>query len=95
MNAATQKAVRAILATDQDIAPEQRDAALAILNGRVPQAGPMPLLLTQMQAARLLGVSRYTIWRMTREGLLHPVSVRDSTRYRRTEIEMIANGATP
>ena len=39
--------------------------------------------------------SRYTVWRMTREGALHPVNVRGSFRYRRAEIEAIANGPVP
>ena len=95
MNPATHRAIKAILATDADVAPEQRDAALAILTGRTPQDGPPPLLLTQMQAAHLLSVSRYTVWRMTREGALHPVNVRGSFRYRRAEIEAIANGPVP
>ncbi|MBI3987418.1 MAG: helix-turn-helix domain-containing protein [Lentisphaerae bacterium] len=92
MNQPTQKAIRAIIATDESILPDQRDAALSILNGRMPQNGPVSLLLTQKQAASLLGISRFTVWRMTQEGKLHPVKVHETLRYRRAEIEKIADG---
>jgi hypothetical protein len=41
MNAATQKVIEkvidAVASTDGSITPDQRDAALAILNGHIPQ----------------------------------------------------------
>jgi len=63
-----------------------------VLNERVPEKGPLPLLLTQKQAAHLLGVSRFTVRRMTQEGQLHPVRVHGRFRYRRHEIEELAAG---
>jgi len=92
MNAATYKAIKAVLGTDDTVTKDQARSALAILQGRVPDSGPLPLLLTQKQAAHLLGVSRFTVRKMTQEGKLHPVQVHERRHYRRTEIEAIANG---
>lgn len=45
----------------------------------------------QRDAAKILGVSRVTIWRMTHEGILHPVELLSGTvRYRREEIMTLA-----
>jgi excisionase family DNA binding protein len=60
----------------------------------MPRNGPLPLLLTQKQAAHLLGISRFTVWRMRQEGKLHPVRVHETFRYRRTEIEKVAEGTS-
>ena len=54
------------------------------------------ILLTQAQAAKLLSVSRMTVYRMVKDGILHPVIIRSGERslkrYKRSEIETIANG---
>ena len=92
MNSVTHKILNAALSADSTIAADQRIAALALLNGKTPQKELLPLVLTQKQAAKLLGVSRFTIRRMTAEGELHPVKVHESFRYRRAEIEEIAAG---
>jgi excisionase family DNA binding protein len=92
MKSATYKILRAALSADDTIAPGQRDTALSILNGRIAENGPLPLLLTQKQASHLLGVSRFTIWRMTQDGELHPVRLHGTYRYRRAEIEKVADG---
>ena len=52
------------------------------------------LLVSQAEAARLLSCSRFTIWRMTREGQLHPVKIRGVDRYKVAELEQIASGET-
>ena len=92
VNATTYRAVKAVLAGDDTITCDQRDSALALLTGRVPKQDQLPLLLTQKQAARLLGVSRFTIRNMTREGQLHPVRVHECRRYRRDEVDALAAG---
>ena len=92
VNATTYRAVKAVLASDDTVTPGQRDSALTLLNGRVPKQGVRPLLLTQKQAALLLGVSRFTIRNMTRDGQLHPVRIHECWRYRREEIEDLASG---
>jgi excisionase family DNA binding protein len=94
MNGATQRIIRAALAADETVTKDQVEASLAVLNGRLPQQGPLPLLLTQKQTAFLLGVSRFTVNRMVKEGELHPIKIRDAVRYRRTEVEEIASGKT-
>ena len=92
VNTTTYRAVKAVLATDDTVTPDQRDSALNLLSGRTPKQGMRPLLLTQKQAALLLGVSRFTIRNMTLDGQLHPVQVHECWRYRRDEIEDLASG---
>jgi predicted site-specific integrase-resolvase len=59
---------------------------------RVLANTPDALLCSQAAAGRLLGVSRFTVWRMAREGQLHPVTVRGCVRYRVAELEQLAAG---
>ena len=92
VNSTTQKIIKAALAADDSVSSEQVRAAVTLLNGRIPQQGPAPLLLTQKDAAFLLGVSRFTVRKMVAEGQLHPIKVHEAVRYRRSEIEAIANG---
>src|SRR5262245_51470992 len=74
--------------------PEQQAAIDCILAGKqpVPIEPPKgPLLLGMGAAARLLGVSRATLWRMIKVGKISKVEVlRDSYRVRRADIEAIA-----
>jgi predicted DNA-binding transcriptional regulator AlpA len=52
-----------------------------------------PLLLGMTASAKLLGVSRATLWRMIKGGLLQKVEVLPgSFRLRRTDLEAIAAG---
>ena len=90
MNSGTKKIVRAALEADRTVTAEQITAAFALLHGRTPEKKPMPLLLTQKQAAFLLGVSRYTLRRMTMKGQFHLVKVNDAYLYKRSEIEQKA-----
>jgi len=53
-----------------------------------------PALYNQVQTCRLLGVSRFTVYRMSRDGQLHPIMVRGARRYRRDEILAIAAEGT-
>ena len=65
-------------------------------NGGAPsphnrQNGGAPLLIKIGEAAKYLGVSRPTLWRMTRDGLLKQVEVRPgSFRIRRQDLEKFA-----
>jgi len=50
-----------------------------------------PLLLNQKDAATMLGISRVTLWRMTKEGFFAPVEILPGTfRYRAEEVEAFA-----
>lgn len=80
----------AALEADKTVTAEQIASAVALLNGRVSEKKVMPLLLTQKQAASLLGVSRYTLRRMTMKGQFHLVKVNDAYLYKRSEIEQKA-----
>ena len=92
MKKSTCRIVMAALAADETVENDQRAAAIAVLRERTTAKTPMPLLLTQAQVARLLGVSRYTVWRMTKEGQLPRVLVMASMRYRRSDIEDLVAG---
>ncbi len=72
---------------------ERRAAALRVLRGEVePTRRPMtgPLLLGMGAAAKYLGVSRPTLWRMIQAGRLEKVELfRGSHRIRREDLEVI------
>lgn len=91
MKKTTRRIMQATLAADETIRHDQRVAAISILSERGAASAPtLPLLFTQAQAARLLNVSRATIFRMTRNGELHPILIRGLRRYRRADLEEIA-----
>ncbi len=74
--------------------PGQQAAIDRVLEGRtelVPEPPKGPLLLGMGVGAKLLGVSRATLWRMIRAGRLSKVEVLPgSFRVRRCDIEAIA-----
>ena len=82
--------VKAAMQADPDITKEQREAVLAALTGRCVGEKPLSPLLSQVEAARYLNCSRFTIWRMVQDGTLHPVMVRGLVRYKRVDLEKIA-----
>ena len=75
--------------------PEQLEVIDQVLAGKVPSAAPSttgPLLLGMAASAKLLGVSRATLWRMMKVGKLERVEVLPgSHRLRRTDVEAIAS----
>jgi len=85
MNESTRAAIKA----DKSIRSDVRALALGVLNERAPLE---PILVTQAQAARMLNVSRITIYRMAKEGKLTRVQVRGATRYRLEELKTIGAG---
>ena len=98
MNKGTYKAIEALLAADDSIKPAVRGAVLAVLtNGPPEDDGPKPVLLSQTQAAKLLGVSRSTLFRMVRDGEIEPVQVRGLRRYRYEDLQKVgqAEKTTP
>lgn len=91
MNDSNQRLMRILQAT-----PEQQATIDRVLDGDLTVAATRPigpLLLGMGKAAKLLGVSRTTLWRMTHEGKLARVEVlAGSFRVRRADIEAIAEG---
>lgn len=68
-----------------------------ILDGRQPpirtEASTGPLLLGMTAAAKFLGVSRATLWRVIKAGRLHKVEVLPgSYRVRRADLEALVAG---
>ena len=67
-----------------------------ILESRIqekPATMSGPLLMGMSASAKLLGVSRATLWRMTKAGLLQKIEVLPgSFRLRRADLEAIAAG---
>ena len=94
MKPSTRQILKAVLNADDTITIQQQQEVMAILSNRPKEDPSLPLLLTQMQAARLLNVSRATIFRMVRGGQIHPVQIHGAMRYRREEIEVIARKGT-
>ncbi len=76
--------------------PEQVEAIDAILESGIQQkqiASSGPLLMGMTDSAKLLGVSRATLWRMVKAGLLKKIEVLPgSFRLRRADLEAIADG---
>jgi hypothetical protein len=76
--------------------PEQLKAVDDILESGVPKKTSIvsgPLLLGMTASAKLLGVSRATLWRMIKRGMLEKVEVLPgSFRLRRIDLEAIAIG---
>jgi excisionase family DNA binding protein len=82
--------------------PAQQEALDRILVGQMPAPAPAPtgpLLMSMGPAAKFLGVSRTTLWRMIQAGRLAKVEVLPgSFRVRRADLEVLAHGhrkATP
>ena len=79
-------------------APEERKAeAIRVLRGEVPEAAARPvtgpLLLGMGEAAKLLGVSRPTLWRILQVGTIVKVELfPGSYRVRREDVEALAAG---
>lgn len=75
--------------------PEQLGAIDNILEGKFPKMiveTVGPLLMGMKAAAKFLGVSRTTLWRMVVDGRLKRVEVLPgSFRLRRADLEAIAN----
>lgn len=81
-----------IIAADNSLTPRERQFLLDIASGHEPQASsPRPQLLRQMEVAKILGVSRVTVWRMTKDSILRPVEILPGTiRYPLGEVEELA-----
>ena len=97
MNETSRAILQTILATDSSLTVAERSTAQRLFEGHcevssiTPVAIDETLLVPQKQAARMLGVSRVTIWRMTKECILHPVEILPgSWRYPLRELAQLA-----
>ena len=64
------------------------ESALELLNGKPPDR----MLYTGAEAARLLSISTMSLWRMVKSRAIVPVKIRGSTRYRKIDLDFIAQG---
>ena len=88
MREGTRQIVDTVLRQDSTVKDSERDSALRVLCGETPL---LPLLLTQIEIAKNLGVSRGTVWRWKKEGRLTPVELPDGmVRYRRADLFKLA-----
>jgi predicted DNA-binding transcriptional regulator AlpA len=100
MKTSTVEIVAAALRGDGGISQQRIDATLRLLKeGSLPaslERGPLPLLLMQAQAARLLGCSRFTLRRAVKDGRLQPIHLTPGcVRYRTSDIQSLAaNGVS-
>lgn len=75
---------------------EAKSRALAILQGKEPAPQPEPidgpLLMGMGDSAKLMGLSRATLWRMIRDGRLEKVEIyHNAFRLRRSDILALVN----
>lgn len=97
MNPTSRAILQTVMATDVALTPGERDFVQRLISGEIAPQGPSGpgaderLLVTQKRAAELLSVSRITIWRMTKELVLHPIEILPGTwRYPFGEIMALA-----
>lgn len=55
----------------------------------------LPLLLTDREVAKMLGVCRASVWNMARDGLVAAVRLRGSTRFTRASVLALAGIPAP
>ncbi len=80
MNPTSRAILQSVVTTDSSLTSGERDLVQRLISGQVEEAArggdsDARALVTQKRAAELLSVNRVTIWRMTKEGLLHPVEI--------------------
>lgn len=97
MNPTSRAILQTVVATDGSLTPGERDIVLRLISGEMTAlasaASPADerLRVIQKRAAVLLSVNGVTIWRMTRDCLLHPVEILPGTwRYPFYEIARLA-----
>jgi len=100
MNATSRAIVQSVLSSDKELTIPETEALERALSGQSPEPTPSASgptqLLTQRQVAQQLCLSRATVWRLTKQGIFHPVEVTPSTlRYRSSDIEAFARNGLP
>lgn len=102
MNPTSRAILQTVMTTDGSLTPGERGFVQRLISGEtmaVESTGSATderLLVTQKRAAELLSVNRVTIWRMTRDCLLHPVEILPGMwRYPFKEIARLAQLGAP
>jgi hypothetical protein len=98
MNATSRAILQTVLSSDSTLAETERAGLKAAIDGEsMQQTQPIEYLtVSQKAAAKLLSVSRVTIWRMTRDNLLHPVEIFPGTwRYPFEELAILIRQGWP
>lgn len=96
MTPTTHAILNSVATSDPNLSLGEKSLLHRLISGQAAEGVPSapndaPLLLNQKQAARALGVSRVTLWRMTKSAVFHPVEIfPGSFRYRREEVEAVA-----
>lgn len=97
MNPTSRAIFQSVISSDPSLTEAERAALERLLRGEAEISAPGfgveadRLLLSQKKAAKLLDVSRVTIWRMAKESVLHPVEILPGTwRYPYREIAALA-----
>lgn len=95
MNPTTKEIIRLALANDKAVPQELTEAVFRLFDGGLQTkqvATDEPLLMTMTAAAKALGISRVTLWRMVKEGVLRPVEITPHVfRIRREDIHELAS----
>jgi hypothetical protein len=102
MNPTSRAIFQSVISSDPSLTAGERTALERLLRGETELGAPGSgteadrLLLSQKSAAKLLDVNRVTIWRMTKENILHPVEILPGTwRYRLGELTRLARSSPP
>jgi len=95
MNQTSHDSIELILTSDLSLSGEERVTLEKMLMASKPNGSPAasvePLVLNQKDAAAKLGVTRTTLWRWGKMGILTPVEISPGTiRYQILEIETLA-----
>lgn len=96
MNPTSRAILQTVLATDTSMSGAERGTVQRLIDGQIEVTGTAAaaderVVVTQKRAAELLSVSRATIWRMTKDCVLHPVEIIPGT-WRYPFREIIALG---
>jgi len=92
MKRSTEQIITTVMRGDDSVDPDVARAVVRQLKGKTATSENSALLLTSTETARLLGVSRQTLWRLSQSSELIPVKVRAGTRYRRADVETYVAG---
>jgi len=96
MNTTSRAILQTVLSSDPTLSSSERGTVQRLIDGQAEVTAAAPAtderaVVTQKKAAELLSVSRATIWRMTKDCVLHPVEIIPGTwRYPFREIIALA-----